>query len=63
MYTEQYSADELHEMFANEVDNQTLVNWDITAMAAQLQELAPDMEDATEVASAIKTNAQRNLEA
>lgn len=62
-YTKQYSADELHEMFANEVANETLASWDTKAMAAQLAELAPDMQDAIEVAEAIKANAQRNLEA
>lgn len=63
MYTEQYSADELHEMFANEVDNETLALWDTATMAIQLQELAPDMEDAFAVAEAIKSNAKINLEA
>lgn len=63
MYASQYNADELHEMFANEVDNETLASWDTKAMAAQLAELAPGMEDATEVAEAIKANAQRNLKA
>ena len=63
MYTKQYSADELHEMFANEVDDETLANWDTATMATQLQELAPDMEDAFDVAEAIKSNAKSNLEA
>lgn len=57
-YTDQYTKDDLYDMFANDADTARLAKQPTAIVAQQLQELAPDMEDAPEVARIIQNMAQ-----
>lgn len=62
MYAQKYSADDLFDMFANQAEPERLVMKATDTIAADLQELAPDMEDAEDVARSIqKTAAAQRL--
>lgn len=56
-YTDKYSADDLFDMFANQADFRALLHQQSDIIEQQLLELAPDMEDAAEVAVSIKRTA------
>lgn len=60
MYTNQYSNDDLYDMFANQADFIRLAQQPLKDISSNLKELAPDMEDADEVAKIIKTKAEEN---
>ena len=60
-YTKQYSANELYDMFANDADVEALRTRPVTAIIADLKDLAPDMTDAELVALSIKTTHFRRV--
>lgn len=57
-YAQKYSSDDLFDMFANQADSVELFAMPQSQMVQRLQELAPDMEDASQVAAIIKHKAQ-----
>jgi hypothetical protein len=57
-YMEKYSNNDLFDMFANEANFAKLANQTEEQVYSDLLELAPDMEDAEEVAAMIKKNAR-----
>ena len=57
MYDKKYSADDLYDMFANQAIPERLVMQPIGTLAADLLELAPDMEDSEDVARSIQKKA------
>ena len=59
MYTNKYSKDQLFDMFANQADFTQLAKQSVARIAADLKELAPDMEDANQVALNIKVTAKK----
>ena len=62
MYAQNYSADDLFDTFANQAHAPRLVHQATDAIAADLRELAPDMEDAEDVARSLqKTAAAQRL--
>lgn len=53
-YAEMYTKDDLFDMFANQADVEILAKQPVAEIEQQLQELAPDMEDAADVATIIR---------
>lgn len=58
-YAETYTRDELFDMFANQADYAKLSKQSERTIAAQLKQLAPDMQDAGAVALIIKRMAEQ----
>ena len=58
MYAQKYSADDLFDMFANGADFVKLAGQEVSQIASDLRELAPDMEDADAIADDIKVKAR-----
>lgn len=58
-YLKEYSEDDLFEMFANQADFNELAAQSENEIVKQLQELAPDMEDAYGVMEIIRRKARK----
>lgn len=56
-YMQEYTREQLYDMFANQAEPYRLANQHISEIREQLKELAPDMKDDREVAYLIKSMA------
>ncbi len=57
-YAQTYTHDQLFDMFANQADFEKLANQDKKQIAADLKDMAPDMEDPGAVTLIIKRMAE-----